>query len=273
MTTSTERDIENEVDTLLRASLAATTDAERVELGGRIARIPDVIARISERLHSTTWETRRIAMHFVTRLSPPPDALTPAIVNVLARPLSEEPFGEETVLSLVIAGAVAPRVTAQRRAIELRLGWIERAIAIGSDEVADHPGEPTQFDIRASIVKKLALDTLAKLDAAIAVERERRAKLVALIAETFASSPGEAITMVALEATKHHERDAWTAGMWEDIAATFARSSPKHRDALEHALQALRQYASYSTSGGEGLARMAEVHEVERRIALSPDRS
>ncbi len=260
----------DEVESLLRASLAATTDSERAELGARLAPIPDVIAQLSERLLSDAWETRRLAMHFVSRLAPPPEELTPAIVSGLTRPLSQEPFGEETVLGLVIARAIAPRVTGYRRAIEERLGWIERAIAVGSDEVPDHPGEPTQFDIRAGIVKKLALDALAKLDAAIAAERETRAKLVVLIAETFATSPDDALAMVAMRAAKEIERDAWTAGLWEDIASTFARSSPKHRAALEHALEALRRYASYATSGGEGNARMAQVHELERQIAALP---
>jgi hypothetical protein len=261
------------LEELLRASLTATTDAERVELGAEIARVPDVIAKISERLRSQDWDTRRLAMHFVTRLAPPPEELTPAIVTALVQPIACDAFGEETVLGLVIAGAIAPRVTAQRSAIEQRLGWIEREISIGSNEVADHPGEPTQFDARAAIVKKLALDTLKKIDAAIALEREKHDALIAKLAERFATDPGQAIAMVELQAATMPERDSSCAGIWESIANHFARSSPKHREALEHAVAALRRYASYSTSGGEGMARMADVHALERQLAALPSRA
>ncbi|MGE3761930.1 MAG: hypothetical protein AB7L94_06750 [Kofleriaceae bacterium] len=260
-----------ELDDLMRASLAATTDAERAELGKAIASVPDVIAQLGARLRSADWDTRRIAMHFVTRLAPPPEELTPAIATVLLSPLSRDPFGEETVLGLVIAGAVASRVTAQRFCIAQRLGWIERAIAVGSDEVADHPGEPTQFDLRASTVKKLALDTLAKIDAAIAIEAEKRAALVATIADRFATSPGDAVTMVALtSATSPDDRYAYAAGIWRAVAHRFPAVSPQRRAALEHALESMRWYASGATAGGEGLARMDDVHELEREIAALP---
>lgn len=259
------------LEELLRASLTASTDVERAELGAKIARVPDVIARISERLQSHDWDTRRLAMHFVTRLSPPPPELAPAIVTALVQPLTREAFGEETVLGLVIAGAIAPRLTAQRWAIEQRLGWIEREITIGSSEVADHPGEPTPFDQRAATVKKLALDTLKKIDAAIDIERTERDAMIARFAERFASDPGTAITMVSLQsATVADDRYAWMAGVWQAIAETFARSSPKHREALERSLEALRWYAAGSTSGGEGIARTEEVHALEREIARLP---
>lgn len=260
-----------ELDELMRASLAATTDAERAEIGQRIAHIPDVIAQIDERLRSGDWETRRIAMHFVTRLAPPPEELARSIVAILVAPLSDDPLGEETVLGLVIAGAVAARVTAQRFRVANRLASIERAIAIGSDEVADHPGEPTQFDIRANIVKKLAQDTLAKIDAAIAIEDERRAAQIATIAQRFETSPGDAIAMVELAAsTSDVDRFACAAGLWRGVAHRFPVTSPYRRAALEHSLEALRWYASGATAGGEGLARMDDVHETEREIAALP---
>ena len=260
----------DELDPLLHASLAATTDIERAELGARIARVPDVIAKLALHLRSTEWATRRLAMHFVTRLAPPPAELTPAIVAILHSPLSTDPFGEETVLGLVIAGAIASHITAQRSRVEARLAWIERAIAIGSDEVADHPGEPTQFEVRAGVVQKLARDTLAKIDAAIVAAREAYATLVATIADRFALAAGDGIVMVELAAARSPERYAYAAALWQAIARAFPATSPNRRAALEHALQALRADASGATAGGEGLARMADVHALEHEIAALP---
>jgi hypothetical protein len=269
--TEYERDFENGVDEMLRDSLQATTDVERADLGRRLAAIPDVIARIGARLRSDDWAVRRIAMHFVTRLAPPPDELVPAVVSILFGPLSRDPFGEETVLGLVIAGAIAPRLTAERFCIAQRLEWIDKAIALGSDEVADHPGEPTQFDIRANIVRKLALDTLAKIDTAIGIEREKREALVATIAARFETAPGDAVAMVELTAvTGAGDRYADAAGLWRAVAHRFPAASPNRRAALEHSLEALRWYAAGSSAGGEGLARMDEVHELEREIAALP---
>lgn len=262
---------ETSLDDLLRASLIAQTDAERAELGAQIARMPDVIAQISERLRSDDWETRRLALHFTSRLAPPPEQLTPAIVFALLRPLSRDPFGEETVLGLVIAGAIAPRVAAQRFAIAQRLESIERAIAVGSDETPDHPGEPTQFEHRARIVKRLALDTLAKLDAALAIEREKYDAIIGTIAARFERSPDDAAAMVEMKSvTVDEDRHAWASGAWRAIALHFPATSSQRRAALERSLEALRWYASGATSGGEGMARMDEVHELEREIAALP---
>ncbi len=263
----------DEIDELLRASLVATTEAERAERGARIARVPDVIAKINDRLRSLVWETRRIAMHFTSRLAPPPEGLAPAVISILYSPLSEDPFGEETVLGLVIAGAIATQLLPHRRVIEKRLGWIQRAIDLGDSEVPEHPGEPTQFDglrDRANIVLRLARDTLAKVDVAIAAERTKYDALVAMIAGRFETTPGEAIAMVALQATTNPDRQAWAARVWHDIAHRFADTSRNRRAALEHSLEALRWDASGATSGGEGLARMEAVYELEREIAALP---
>jgi hypothetical protein len=161
---------DDSLDDLLRDSLTATTDAERAEIGARISRVPDVIEEINGRLRSDQWETRRLALHFLSRLAPPPEQLTPAFVSALTSPLSHDPFGEETVLGLVIAGVIASRITGYRAAIAQRIEWIGRAIKLGSSVV---PGEPTPFEHRASIVMRLAVDTLAKIDAAIATERTK----------------------------------------------------------------------------------------------------
>ena len=259
------------LDDLLRDTLTATTDAERAMLSAQITRFPDVVAELKARIRSDQWDTRRLALHFVSRLAPPPDELTSAIVAVLWSPLSRDPFGEETVLGLVIAGVIATRITAHRHPIAMRLEWIERAIEVGSDEVADHPGEPTQFDHRADIVKRLALDTLAKLDAAIAIERTKHEAMLAKIAGRFETAPGEAIAMVELQAaTVDDDRAAWTSAVWRGVAHRFATASPNRRAALEHSLEALRWWASGSSSGGEGMARMGDVHELEREIAALP---
>ena len=263
----------DEIDELLRMSLVAATDSDRADIGARIARTPDVIAKINARLRSLEWETRRTAMHFTSRLAPPPVELAPAIVSTLYSPLSEDPFGEETVLGLVIAGAIAAQMTTHRRVIEKRLGWIQRAIELGDSEVSDHPGEPTQFDgfrDRANIVLRLARDTLAKIDAAIGAEHTKYEALIAMIAGRFETTPGEAIAMVALQATTNPERQAWAARVWRDIAHRFVDTSPNRRAALEHSLEALRWDASGATSGGEGLARMEAVYELEREIAALP---
>lgn len=256
-----------ELDDLLRASLVAATDAERAQLGAQIARVPDVIAQLGERLRSTDWDTRRLAMHFASRLAPPPEQLTAALVATLTSPLSEEPFGEETVLGLVIAGAIAARLTAQRYAIANRLAWIRRAIALGA-EATERGGDPSAE--RARIVERLAVDTLARIDAAIAAERQRYDAEVALFAERFATAPGDAVAMVALRAATHPDRHAFAAAAWKDIAYRFVDTSTKRREALEHALEALRWDASGATSGGEGLARMEAVHALEREIADLP---
>lgn len=248
-----------EIDELLRASLVATTDAERAELGAAIGRVPDVIAQLGERLRSSEWETRRLALHFASRLARPPVELAPAVVSALASPLSREPFGEETVVGLVVAGLFAAHLTARRHAIEERLVWIRRAIEVGTDDAP-----------RAEIVLRLALDTLAKIDAAIAAERAAYAQTVSLIAERFATTPGDAVAMVALRAAKDPERHAFAAALWKAIAYAFPDTSTKRREALEHALEALRWDASGATSGGEGLARMEVVHELEREIAALP---
>jgi len=261
----------SDLDDLLRASLAATTPGERKDIGGKLAEFPDIVAELETRLRSPVWDTRRLALHFMSRLGPPPEELTAAFTSALQAPLSQEPFGEETVLGLVIAGVIAARVTRQRALIAQRLAWIERAIAIGSSEVADHPGEPTSFDQRAAIALRLARETLAKIDAAIAAEQATHEALIATIAAELSTSVPQATTLVILYATQQSgDRDAVIAGLWHQIARRFAPTAPEHRVALTKELAALRAYASTSTAGGEGMARMVEVHELERVIAGLP---
>src|SRR6187200_1928366 len=99
-----------ELDDLLREVLTATTDEARGAASARISKVDNVVAEINARLRADDWPTREIALHFVTRLAPPPAELAEGVLHCLRSPLQGDMQLAELALVLYACGQLAREV-------------------------------------------------------------------------------------------------------------------------------------------------------------------
>ena len=237
---------------LVRAVLAASTDQARTLAGARLAELPDALGEIAKLLTSPDWAERELALHFVTRLSPPPALFAPGVLHCLRAPLRYDPLGDELALVLVCCGALARELAGAREEVA------SRAAAI------DHAEGP-----RAPVMSRLAHETLAKLDVARAELAAHAAELrAARIAKLRAGHQDEVRAEIWAEAASEYYAELARATRWEELADVLAdRDRAAMRYCLERALEDFRWHAGTSTSGGEGMARMLDVRRLEQRLA------
>lgn len=238
------------LDDLIRDVLAAETIDARDAASARLMQHPDALELIAQKLYATDWEQRALGLHFVTRCLPPPPVFSPGVIHCLRSPLDADPLGDEMALVLVCCGALAHEVSGFREVLAARV----RAV-----DIAEGP--------RAPVLRKLAHETLDKVDALIAEgHRKWRAEIEALVELVRAGKHDEAIAQIEAASADGYYPELGRAARWEDMGDALAASEPAlARVCYGHAHDAFAWHASGASSGGEGMARMLDVHRVAKK--------
>jgi hypothetical protein len=238
------------LDDLLREVLSAPDAAALAAATARLMASPDVLPEIARKLMSTTWEERALALHFVTRLAPPPEIFTSGTIHCLRSPLDPDPLGDETALVLVCCGLLADGVQGFRDDVRNRV----RAI-----DAAEGP--------RAPVMRRLAHETLAKIDHAVVHSKQVWAALIDSLVQVVRAGHRDA----AIAEVERQCKDDWypelaRATRWENIGDALASSDHAlARYCYDQAYDNFVQHASGASSGGEGMARMEDVHRLGRK--------
>jgi hypothetical protein len=239
-----------QLQALIAAVLDAPDDDARASAGAALFTEPDALARIAAMLPSADWTQRGLALHFVTRLSPPPALFASGVIHCLRNPLDPDPHGDELALVLVCCGALAHEVAGFRDVIAQRVRAIERTKG---------PHGP--------VMRRLAHETLAKIDAA----RAESAR---------AWDTGIASVVALLQLGRHAEAELWVtqssadtmypelgrAARWESAGDKLRATPELARFCYERALRGFEEHASGASSGGEGMARMLDVDRLRDRL-------
>lgn len=242
-----------DLDELLEAALRAQTDAERGPIAAAIGHVPQVIAELVARLKSRELPTRLRALHFVSRLAPPPEGLEEGIVAALRQVLDPDPHGDERALLLVAAGLMPLRVAAVRELIAQRAAEARRA---------EGP--------RRDIFERLGQQTLDQIDAAVdAAQAALEAGAEVLASRVRAGAILEVAAEVERVAALQYYPELARANAWERIADQLRKSRDLSAatEIYRRALGDYRWHAAGATAGGEGLARMVDVHRLEEVLS------
>lgn len=233
-----------QLDDRIRAVLDAADDAARATATASLLEVPDALAHIAGKLSSTDWAQRGLALHFVTRLAPPPALFGQGVIHCLRNPLDPDPHGDELALVLVCCGALASELLGFRAVLAQRV----RAV-----DLAEGP--------RGAVMRRLAHDTLAKVDAAIAESDRAWDKDVAsVVALMQLGRTAEAELWVMQSSASGYYPELGRAARWESAGDKLRASAPElARHCYERALRNFEEHASGASSGGEGMARMLDV--------------
>ncbi len=238
------------LDDLIREVLAADTTEARGAATARLLQVPDALNEIAQKLGSTDWAQRSLALHFVTRCLPPPPIFTSGVIHCLRSPLDLDPLGDETALVLVCCGMIAHEVSGFRELLATRV----RAI-----DIAEGP--------RGPVMRKLAHETLDRVDAVIAESNRRwRAGIDAYVELVRAGQRDEATARIDADSADSFYPELGRAARWEDAGDVLAASEPAlARFCYSQAHDNFAWHASGASSGGEGMARMLDVHRVAKK--------
>ena len=235
------------LDDLIRDVLAAETVDARDAASARLMQVPDALEQIAQKLYALEWEQRSLALHFVTRCLPPPPVFSPGVIHCLRSPLAADPLGDEMALVLVCCGALAHEVSGFRELLAARV----RAV-----DSAEGP--------RGPVMRTLAHETLDKVDAVIAeADRTWRAEIAALVELVRAGKHDEALAQIEAASADGYYPELGRAARWEDLGDALATSDAAlARFCYGHAHDNFAWHASGASSGGEGMARMLDVHRL-----------
>lgn len=238
------------LDALLRDVLAAPDDAARADAAARLAAYPDALPRIAQMLWSPDEPTRVLALHVITRLAPPPPLFGPGILHRLREPMGD-PLGDEIALVLVCCGRYPDAVAGARDVLAARVRTIDRA---------EGPRAPT--------LRRLAHDTLAIVDHAIASAEVRRdTEIASLAAMVRAGKRADAETAITAMTAGEFYPELARATRWEAVGDALAKlDRDAARFCFERAHHDYQWHASGATAGGEGLARMLDVDRLAARL-------
>lgn len=242
-----------DLDELLEAALRAQTGAERGTIAAAIGQVPQVIAELVARMKSRELPTRLRALHFVSRLAPPPEGLEEGIVAAFQQVLDPDPHGDERALLLVAAGLMPLRVAAVRELIAQRVAEARRA---------EGP--------RHDIFERLGQQTLDQIDAAVgAAQAALEASAEMLASRVRAGAVLEVAAEIERVAAPQYYPELARANAWERVADQLRKSRDFSAAAeiYRRALGDYRWHAAGASAGGEGLARMVDVHRLEEVLS------
>ena len=236
-----------QLEMLMAAVLDAPDDTARATATTALLAVPDALSQIAAKLRSTDWAERGLALHFVTRLSPSPALFASGVIHCLRNPLDDDPLGDELALIFVCCGALAHEVLGFRDALARRV----RAV-----DMAEGP--------RGPVMRKLAHETLAKVEAAIAASDRAWTKEVAsVVALLQLGRRDEAELWVTQSSADGFYPELGRAARWESAGNKLRASAPElARFCYERALRNFEEHASGASSGGEGMSRMLDVHRL-----------
>ncbi|MFO0725561.1 MAG: hypothetical protein U1E65_17390 [Myxococcota bacterium] len=242
-----------DLDDLLDAALRAQTDAERATVGAAISQVPQVIPELLSRILSRDLPTRLRALHFVSRLAPPPEGLEGGIVAALEEIIDPDPHSDERALLLVASGLMPLRVAEHRAIIA------QRVAEAGS---AEGP--------RREIFARLGRDTLEKIDGAVlTAQAALEARAEALAAEVRAGAVDRVAAEIARIAAPQYYPELARANAWERVGDRLRTSGDfsAAKEIYGRALGDYRWHAAGASAGAEGMARMLDVHRLEAVLA------
>lgn len=235
-----------QLEAAMAAVLDARDDAARATATAALLALRDALPQIASKLSSTDWAQRGLALHFVTRLSPPPEMFASGVIHCLRNPLDHDPLSDELALILVCCGALASHVIGFRDDLQTR-----------ADAIHETRGE------RRLVMHRLALETLEKVDAAIAAgERAWDKEVASVVALLQLGRRDDAELWVAQSSADGFYPELGRAARWESAGAKLASSPELARFCYERALRNFEEHASGASSGGEGMARMLDVHRL-----------
>lgn len=236
-----------QLEAAIAAVLDAPDDAARAAATAALLAIPDALPQIAGKLSSTDWAQRGLALHFVTRLSPPPEVFASGVIHCLRSPLDHDPLGDELALIFACCGALAHEVLGFRGVIADRV----RAV-----DMAEGP--------RGPVMRRLAHETLAKVDAAIAAsDRAWDKEVASVVALLQLGRREDAELWVTQSSADGFYPELARAACWESAGNKLRASAPKDaRFCYERALRNFEEHAAGASSGGEGMSRMLDVHRL-----------
>lgn len=239
----------------------------------RLSQRGSLLRELSQALHAPEAQTRSLALQLVSRMPQPPIEIRPGALHAIQMLLREDARSEALRVALC---ALHPLASLGRGAT-LR-GEVERIARETADARDDTEG----------LVHRIASAVLAAIDRATTTARERfdahRDKLL----QHLRAGDEQSAHSVLERAYPTDDPEDPDGGMSGRIALCRAAITALDRapglDAaagralrqtlLGWALAAAEVYASWSTSGGEGLSRMVEVNALRRELrAASRPRS
>lgn len=236
-----------QLDDHIRAVLDARDDASRAVATAALLGLPGALEAVARKLSSTDWAERGLALHFVSRLAPPPAMFASGVIHCLRNPLDRDPHGDELALVLVCCGALASEVLGFRDVLAERV----RAV-----DIAEGP--------RGPVMRRLAHETLDTIDATrAALDRARAKEVAAVVALIQLGHTAEAELWVTQSVADGFYPELGRAALWESTGDTLRASDPElARACYERALRNFAEHASGASSGGEGMSRMLDVERL-----------
>lgn len=242
-----------DLDELLDEALRAPTDAERATIAAAIGQVPQVVSELVARITSRDQPTRLRALHFVSRLAPPPAGLEEGIVAALQQVLDPDPHSDERALLLVAAGLMPLRVAGYR--------------ALIAERVAEARGAEGP---RRDIFERLGKQTLDQIDTAVrAAQAALEASAEMLASRVRAGAILEVAGEIERVAAPQYYPELARANAWERVADQLreSRDFSAATEIYQRALGDYRWHAAGASAGGEGLARMVDVHRLEEILS------
>lgn len=242
-----------DLDELLDEALRAPTDAERATIAAAIGQVPQVVSELVARIKSRDQPTRLRALHFVSRLAPPPEGLEEGIVAALQQVLDPDPHSDERALLFVAAGLMPLRVAGYR--------------ALIAERVAEARGAEGP---RRDIFERLGKQTLDQIDTAVrAAQAALEASAEMLASRVRAGAILEVAAEIERVAAPQYYPELARANAWERVGDHLRKSRDFSAAAeiYQRALGDYRWHAAGASAGGEGLARMVDVHRLEEVLS------
>lgn len=231
----------------------------------RLSQRGSLLRELSQALYTPEAQTRFLALQLVSRMPEPPVEIRPGALHAIQMLLREDARSE----ALRVALCALHPLAGLGRGATLR-GEVERIVRETADARDDAGG----------LAHRIAGAVLAALDRATAAARERfDGHRDALLQHLRAGDEARARSVIeqAFPTDDPEDPDGGMSGRIALCRATItaldrapgldaADKRALRQTLLGWALAAAEVYASWSTSGGEGLSRMVEVNALRREL-------
>ena len=251
---ATDAPLENVLEVVLQATLPISLRVAQTRLGVR----PGLLTELRDALDQTQGPARFLTLQLVARMPVVPRELRSGALRAIGMSLGGDPLGAEVLVALMALYALAESGARLRSQVERVL----QRISPGRDELANQTAQ-------------IAKAVLTKLDLAETERKQRvvraRGQLIQLVREERLAEAQAVLTALYPE-DDPDDPDGGMISRMElcEAAAAQLGSGDSDRAArrtlLSWALQCAEVFASWATSGGEGMARMLAVNRLRDRL-------
>lgn len=241
----------------LRLMLDCTLPAALAVAQQRLMQRPNLLRELREALYGTEPQARILALQLVSRMPQVPPELRSGATHAVQCTLTLEPLSDEVLVSLTALYSLAPYAQHLQPEVKRLCAHVE---SLDSE--------------RAQLVKRIGDAVLAAMQRSAAARAQQwnsdRDRLLALVQSRQLDAARALLSQLFPDDDPQDPDGGMTSrvALCEAAARTLsARSHPgPMRDLLGLALESAQIFASWSTSGGEGMARMVKVNELRRRL-------